>query len=279
MAIQIKHAFTSAKGDGGDATLVRPSNWNAVHSTSMATGQLLGRLTAGVGSFEEIPLSAYIAAILNVADAPALLAALGIGAFETGDVKYSISPTAAAGWITYNGTGTIGDLSSGGTIRANADTSALFQLIWNNIPDSFCPVSGGRGANAAADFAAHKTILTPWYSGRALIGAGLGGSLSTRLVGQYFGEETHLLTTPEIPAHVHANSLNDSTHTHSLSNTALIQNSSGSGIGGGGAFGVPINLSVGAAATGVSITNASAGGGGAHNVMQPSIPMYAKVKL
>jgi len=28
----IKHAFTSAKSDGPDATLVRPSNWNADHS-------------------------------------------------------------------------------------------------------------------------------------------------------------------------------------------------------------------------------------------------------
>lgn len=29
----IKHAFSSAKSDGGDATLVRPSDWNAVHKT------------------------------------------------------------------------------------------------------------------------------------------------------------------------------------------------------------------------------------------------------
>src|SRR3990172_8306501 len=27
----VKHAFTSPKADGGDATLVRPSNWNAEH--------------------------------------------------------------------------------------------------------------------------------------------------------------------------------------------------------------------------------------------------------
>src|SRR5690348_17432670 len=27
----MKHAFSSAKADGGDATLVKPSNWNAVH--------------------------------------------------------------------------------------------------------------------------------------------------------------------------------------------------------------------------------------------------------
>jgi len=33
----IKHAFTSAKDDGADTTLVRPSNWNADH-----TGVLIG---------------------------------------------------------------------------------------------------------------------------------------------------------------------------------------------------------------------------------------------
>jgi hypothetical protein len=27
----MKHRFQSAKSDGGDATLVRPSNWNAIH--------------------------------------------------------------------------------------------------------------------------------------------------------------------------------------------------------------------------------------------------------
>lgn len=33
----IKHAFTSAKADGGDATLVRPLNWNADHVGSGLT--------------------------------------------------------------------------------------------------------------------------------------------------------------------------------------------------------------------------------------------------
>lgn len=37
----IKHAFTSAKDDGADATLVRPSNWNAEH-----TGLTIVRKTA-----------------------------------------------------------------------------------------------------------------------------------------------------------------------------------------------------------------------------------------
>ena len=33
-----KHTFTSAIADGGDATLVRPSNWNDYHVSPYASG-------------------------------------------------------------------------------------------------------------------------------------------------------------------------------------------------------------------------------------------------
>lgn len=282
MTIQIKHSFTSAKGDGGDATVIRPSNWNAVHNTSMATGNLLGRLTAGVGAFEEIPISAFMAAILASTDANAFLAALGVGAFNTGDTKFSIDPAAPAGWIVYNlntASGTIGNAASTATVRANADCSALFQLIWNSIADADCPVTGGRGGSALADFNANKQIGLPWIPGRAIIGNAGGVTLSTRVIGRTYGAEFVALAVSEMPAHIHANSLNDPTHIHGLSNTSLIQNSSGSGIGGGGAFGVGVSVSVGASATGVTITNASMGGGAGHANMQPSISLWAKVKL
>ena len=288
MTIAITHPFVSAKGDGTDATLVRPSNWNAAHSTSMASGNLIGRQTAGAGAFEEIALSAFVAAALGSADAATFLAALGIGAFTTGDTKASINPTAAAGWVTYAGTGTIGDATSGGTIRANADCSALYQLIWNQISspsaNAFCPVTGGLGANAAADFAAHKAIGLPWFSGRSIIGAGAGGMLTTRLVGQYLGEETHVLSIAELATHYHSAGIYDPTHTHSHNLEA--QNSSSAT--GGGSF--PCSASVAgtitAAATGVRVnssngldTTYSTGSSTAHNNMQPSIPLWIHVKL
>lgn len=34
----VTHAFTSAKSDGADATLVRPSDWNAGHLLPYAAG-------------------------------------------------------------------------------------------------------------------------------------------------------------------------------------------------------------------------------------------------
>ena len=57
MAISLKHAFSSGKTDGADATLVQPSNWNAEHTLQLATGKLLGRTTASTGAVEEIAVS------------------------------------------------------------------------------------------------------------------------------------------------------------------------------------------------------------------------------
>lgn len=56
MTVSLKHKFTSAVADGGDANLVQPSNWNDEHDLVMATNKLLGRSTAGTGAAEEITI-------------------------------------------------------------------------------------------------------------------------------------------------------------------------------------------------------------------------------
>jgi microcystin-dependent protein len=291
MTIQIKHAFVSAKGDGGDATLVRPSNWNAVHSTSMASGQLIGRLTAGVGVFEEIPISAYMAGLLAAPDAATLAGLLGL--FDTGDVKYTFKTSAPAGWIFMQGglgvgagNGcTIGSAASGAVIRANADTLPLYTLIWNGCSDAVAPVSGGRGASAAADFAANKMLTVPYLTGRSPIGAGAAtasAGLSARNLGQSYGEENHLLLTSEMPSHFHSAGISDPGHTHG--HNAL----TGSTTTGGGAFGAGGNgaATISAALTGVRVmspngldTTYSAGGGAVHNTIHPVMALNVLVKL
>lgn len=288
MTIQIKHAFTSAKGDGGDATLVRPSNWNAAHTTSMATGNILGRMTAGAGSFEELPTTAYMVAALAAADKAALIAALGIGVFDTGDIKFSANPTASAGWIAYNGEGTISKAGSGGTVRANEDCLELWKILYVNITDTFCPVSGGRtgsdATSATNDFNAGKTMGLPRFSGRAVIGAGTGSTLTARAAGAYGGAETHTLSTAELASHFHAAAISDGGHTHGHNANSANQNSST----GGGAFSIPAygGATISSATTGVRVTSAngldttsSTGSGTAHNNMQPHVAMWVKVKL
>ena len=277
MAISIKHAFASAKGDGGDATLVRPSNWNAAHATLMATGQLLGRLTAGTGVFEEIPISAFIASILNTADLATLVGILG-GA-ETGDVKYTFKTTASSGWLLVAAAGSIGDATSSATLRANADTLPLYTVIYNACSDTLAPVAGGRGANAAADFAAHKAMAIPQLVGRSPVTAGAAAGVTTlKTLGTLYGEENTTLTSAQIPAHTHPNSLNDPTHVHFSSQ--FFTQAGPSGVGGGGAFGTNTSANTVASATGMTITNAAnTGGGGSHNTIHPVVALNAMVKL
>lgn len=99
--------------------------------------------------------------------------ALLTDAFTTGDVKLTLKTTADATWVLMDDK-SIGDASSGATGRANADTEDLYTLIWTNVTDQWAPVVGGRGASAAADFAAHKALALPKTLGRALAGYGTG---------------------------------------------------------------------------------------------------------
>jgi microcystin-dependent protein len=289
MTIAIKHAFVSLKGDGTDATQVQPSNWNASHSTSMATGNLLGRLSAGVGVFEEIPISAYMAALLTAADQPTLAGLLGL--FETGDIKYTFKTTASTGWLLLTGGSarTIGSATSGATLRANADTLNLYTIIWNGCVDAIAPVTGGRGANAAADFAANKPIQLPNLVDRSPIGAGAAtAGLTARVLGTEYGEEGHALSTNELAAHRHSVVLTDPGHVHGFSVPGTLIGP-GVNVGGGGSFFGPAttNANTNLAATSITIhavdgtPNATdpVGAGVPHNTIHPVLAMNVMVKL
>jgi len=93
--------------------------------------------------------------------------------FSTGDVKLTLKTSADTGWVLMDD-GTIGSATSGATTRANADTQTLYSLIWTNCIDQWCPVTGGRGASASADFSANKPLRLPKTLGRALAGYGTG---------------------------------------------------------------------------------------------------------
>lgn len=83
----------------------------------------------------------------------------------TGTVISGLYASCPATTIAGNG-GTIGDASSGASIRANADTAELFSVMWSlDATVTLIYTSAGsastRGATAAADFAAHKRIAVP----------------------------------------------------------------------------------------------------------------------
>jgi hypothetical protein len=102
----------------------------------------------------------------------------------TGDFKASFTTDALTGWVRANGR-TIGSSTSGATERANSDVQALFLFLW---PNTTLTVSTGRGATAAADWAANKTITLPDGRGRAMAGLDdMGGTAAGRLTATYFG--------------------------------------------------------------------------------------------
>lgn len=71
MAIAIAHAFVSGKADPPDASLVKPSDWNANHVLTMGSGKLVGRTTASSGAAEEIAVSGALTFAAQTLSLPA----------------------------------------------------------------------------------------------------------------------------------------------------------------------------------------------------------------
>jgi hypothetical protein len=141
-----------------------------------------------------------VAAISGIVGATvqAVLAELRALGPQPGDIKLSMVAAVPSGWVACND-GTIGDATSGATNRANADCADLYAVLWNNVSDTYAPVTSGRGVSAAADFAAHKPIALTKMLGRALAIAGAGSGLTARSNGQTVGAETATIGQANLP--------------------------------------------------------------------------------
>lgn len=174
-----------------------------------------------------------------------------VSGWDTGDVKSTYSATAGSGWLMLDDT-TIGNAVSGAT-HADPSMQALFILLYTNIPDTLCPVSGGRTGNALNDFNANKTLTLAKILGKALAAA----TATTRVLGYHEGEYTHTLTNAELAA-----------HSHSISNFPLgpwDERQAGGGLLG---------------CTSISSQNTNSdGSGSAHNNTQPTAYINYKIKL
>jgi len=177
---------------------------------------------------QEIPNPDPVEASEDSVDAEALIA--------TGDVIWSPKAGTRSGFVRLNGR-TIGSAASGATERANADTSDLFTFLWDALADTQAPVSTGRGASAAADFAANKTLTLLDAKSSGLIGLDdMGGSAASRLGSATFvngaattagsvaggsgtGANTQVILEANLAAHTHtfsATSSSDGGHTHTV---------------------------------------------------------------
>lgn len=207
--------------------------------------------------------------------------------FQTGDCLWLDIQGTRSGWVRDNGR-TIGSASSGATERANADTSALFVYLWNNFSNTICPVSTGRGANAAADFAANKTITLP--DKRGYVPGGLddmGNSAASRYAnvpvvsgdavtaGSVLGESAHALVTAELPIVTPAGTI---AHGGTLTGTSPATLGGGTTVstGTGSGTGVqtpqsinPISVNYGSFTS--TFTGTPFGSNGAHNNVQKTV--------
>jgi microcystin-dependent protein len=100
------------------------------------------------------------------------------------------------------------------------DTLDLFTLLWGSLTDAVSAIKtsagagSSRGANAAADWAAHKRLTLPDARGRTLafkdatgliLGGGwVGGNASSATLGATGGVGEHTLTEDQLPAHTHS---------------------------------------------------------------------------
>lgn len=206
----------------------------------------------------------------------------------TGDFKFRYGTGALSGFVRANGR-SIGSVTSGATERANADTQALFEYLWT--ADANLSVSTGRGASAAADFAANKNIALPDGRGRAVVGLDdMGATAAGRLTSTYFGtdatvlgaaggSERHILTTAQLAAHSHVNTLNDPGHTHGVNTSIDLVDGGANNIRTLSNATTPTAGFVVTGATGITITNASAGSDAGHNNVQPSLAVTMYMKL
>jgi hypothetical protein len=218
-------------------------------------------------------IAKFSAAGLNVLSGALLVAGTAAIPTGTGPLPYG-GATAPAGWVLAHG-GSIGDATSGATVRANNDALDLFSLIWNTsnqsggegqIQDS-AGTNTSRGANAAADFAAHKRILIADMSDR--VPRGKSGSTA---YGQALGADTTSVLQANLPAvsfahsgttvadSGHGHGVNDAGHIHDV-NTAVNGTTILSAVmegGGGGSSNTTLNFNQG----GATPLRAATGSGG-----------------
>lgn len=171
-------------GTGATTAAGARSALNAVAETGPTTIQAKGDILGGTAdnTWGRLPIGANGSILTADSSTSTGLSwqAAASAAFSAGDIKLTMKTVADSGWVLMND-GTIGSASSGATTRANADTSALYLIIWSNCVDQWCAVVGGRGASATADFAANKPISLPKTYGRALAGYGTGSVAASGL--------------------------------------------------------------------------------------------------
>lgn len=133
---------------------VTPATVVPAEFLNMMMAEMMNVLVAGGVTADKAESDQLAIAIQNMIDATRI---------PTGSTQFYAGDTAPSGWVEENG-GTIGSASSGATTRANADTLALYTLLWDTYNNTTLVIQSSsgspttRGVSAAADFAANKRM-------------------------------------------------------------------------------------------------------------------------
>jgi hypothetical protein len=221
---------------------------------------------------------AGLAALQASIDALTLTVAAG---WKTGDLKLAMSDDAQTGWLKVNGQ-TIGDASSGGTARANADAHDLFVLIWAKYSNTLAPIqtSAGagtsRGISAEADWAAHRRLPLLATGGEFIRILDGGRGIDTgRVLGSAQGEliknHIHPFAGTAVPPHTHTTTL---PHSHGLNGDSIPRWSDGDT--GGGSHAIATSSAGGHTPAG-TIGNPTSGGGAETRPRNIAFPLFVKL--
>lgn len=232
--------FSSTVYDSrGQLIYTQPNNVDFLSLGSVAAGSVTVVDTGGyyTGADAETVLQ----------EVGASLASLATGNLPTGAMIDYVgsSVTAAPTGFVYASGETIGNVASNATERNNADTSALYTLLWNNYSNTELPIqdSGGtpvtpRNATAADDFNANRRLPLPDLRGRVRAGMGkmgksgtghsttdaglitvAGGNFDGTIMGKSGGAQNVALSTANLAVHSHTITVTNPSHTHNITDT------------------------------------------------------------
>ncbi len=245
-------SLLDASGAGGHSD----TDADAQLQTAPYPGSVLSKATSIAGELER--LRYVIAQILGKTYwyQPAANGNNLSSVFITGEIRAFGSSTVPTGFLACDGTSYL-----------RADYPDLFIAIgttWGNVDGT------------------HFNV--PDLRGKSILGSGTGTGLTARAVGDTGGEETHLLTTTELPSQTH--NVTESAHAHSLTDPGHYHSVQGHDNDGSGTHRYAGALSSSAQSgaqgmaetkvTGITLATAKTGltvadtnGDGAHNNMQP----------